>query len=55
MVSAREFDKLGGDINLVRRVMDCLPAAAAHVVFVPTVAIELVLFAGMSEVFIVSN
>ena len=55
MLSAREFDELGGDVNLIRRVVDRLSAAAAHIVFVPAVAIELVLLARVSEVYTVSN
>jgi hypothetical protein len=53
--SPPEFDELGGHVDFVGRVVDRLSAAAAHVVFVPAIAVELVLFACVSEVYTVSN
>jgi hypothetical protein len=50
VLSIRKLDELGGDVDFVGGIVDSLSAAAAYVVFVPTVAIELVLFASVSEV-----
>jgi hypothetical protein len=50
VLAAWELYELGGDVDLVRGVVNRLAAAAAYVVFVPAVAVELVLFASMSEV-----
>ena len=50
MLAARELDELGGDVDFVGRVVNGLSAAAANVVLVPAVAIELVLFARVAEV-----
>jgi hypothetical protein len=50
MRAARELYELGGDVDLVRGVVDRLPAAAANIVLVPAVAVEFVLLASVSEV-----
>jgi len=52
MTSTRYFHKLSRDVDAVRGVVDCLAAAASHIVFVPAVAIEFVLFACVSELYI---
>lgn len=49
MLAAGELDELGGDVNAIRRVVDGLAAAAADVVLVPTVAVELVLLTRVPE------
>jgi len=49
MFSAREFDELGRDIDVVRRVVDRLSAAAAYVILVPAIAVKLVLLTCMPE------
>jgi hypothetical protein len=49
VLAAGELDELGGDVDAVRRVVDRLAAAAAHVVFVPAVAVELVLLTCVAE------
>jgi len=49
VLSAGELDELSRDVDVVRRVVDRLAAAGSYVIFVPAVAIELVLLAGMSE------
>jgi hypothetical protein len=50
MLAARELYELGGDVDLVRGVVDRLSAAAAYIVLVPAVTIQLVLFARVAEV-----
>ena len=49
MLAAGELDELGGHVDAIGGVVDRLAAAAAHVVFVPAVAIELVLLARVPE------
>jgi len=49
MLPTRELDELGGDVDAVRRIVDGLPAAGAHIVLIPPVAVELVLFTRVSE------
>lgn len=49
VLAAGELDELGGDVDAVCRVVDRLAAAAADVVLVPAVAIELVLLTRVAE------
>jgi hypothetical protein len=49
VLSAGKLDELGRDVDVVRGVMDGLASAAAYVIFVPAVAVKLVLLARMSE------
>jgi hypothetical protein len=49
MLAARKLYELGGDVDVVRGVVNGLSAATSDVVFVPAVAIELVLLTSMSE------
>jgi hypothetical protein len=50
MLTARKLYELGGDVDLVRGVVDRLSAAATYIVLVPAVAIQLVLFTRVPEV-----
>jgi hypothetical protein len=50
MLAARKLYELGGDVDPVRGVVDRLSAAAAYIVLVPAVAIQLVLFTRVPEV-----
>ena len=50
MLSTGELDELGRDIDFVSRVVDSLSAAAAYVILVPAIAIELMLLTSVSEV-----
>jgi hypothetical protein len=50
MLTSREFYELSGNVDAIARVMDRLATPRAYVIFVPTVAVKLVLFAGVSEV-----
>jgi hypothetical protein len=49
MLSARELDELGGNIDVVRGVVDSLAPAASYIVFVPAITVKLVLLARVSE------
>ena len=44
-----ELYEFGRDVNVVRGIMDGLATAGAYIVFIPAVAIKLVLLAGVSE------
>lgn len=50
MLSTGELDEFGRDVDFVGRVVDSLSAAAAYVILVPAVAMELVLLTGVSKV-----
>lgn len=49
VLAARELYELGGDVDAVCRVVDRLAAAVADIIFVPAVAVELVLLTRVSE------
>src|SRR6186713_560071 len=55
MLTSRKFYEFGGNIDAVRRVVDCLTATRAYVVFIPAIAIEFVLFTSMSKVCYVNS
>lgn len=55
MFSTWELDKLGSDVDFVRRIVDCLSATATNIILVPAVAIELVLLTRVSEIYRISN
>ena len=51
MLSTRDLDKFGGDVNRVSRVMDYLPSAMSDIVFIPAITMHsFILFACMPEV-----
>ncbi len=49
VVAAGELDELGGDVDAVGGIVDGLATAAADIVLVPAVAVELVLLARVPE------
>lgn len=51
MFSTRKLYELGRDVDLIRRIMNDLAAAAPRVVFVPAISIQLMLFARVSEIY----
>ena len=52
MTATRYFHEFGGDVDAVRGVVNRLSTATSYIVFVPAVAVEFVLFACVSELYI---
>lgn len=49
MLSTRELYELGGDIDAVCRVVNCLAAATTDIVFIPAIAVKLMLLTRVSK------
>lgn len=49
MFSSGKLYEFGGDVDAVRRIVNCLAAATTDIVFIPAIAVELMLLTRVTK------